>query len=177
MNLGLQPYLQEYAAKSSIDGVQVINLPVYPSDGGDFAEYLRINEDHITIGRGESLVKLEFRPRQISRSFLMPGIIKAWHLHKVQNEVFFPTDGRFIIGLFDNRKDSKTYQNKLRIYAGIDKPLAIYIPSGVAHGYKNIGLEKNLLTYVTDQQWDGSDEWRLDYDEKTIDFNWEVENG
>lgn len=176
--LGIKPTLENYSKKGIIDGVIAVRLPVFASEGGDFAEYLRINETNITIGRGETMITIDdFKPRQVSRSYMIPKIIKAWHIHSIQNEIFFPTDGRFIIGLYDNRKDSKTYGNQMKLYAGRDNPMAIFIPAGVAHGYRNIGDLECLLVYVTDQQWDGSDEGRLPWDSSEIDFNWEVENG
>lgn len=176
--LGIKPTLEDYIKQELIAGVIAVKLPTYPSEGGDFAEYLRINDGNITIGRGENMVTIDgFVPRQISRSYMVSGIIKAWHIHAVQNEIFFPTDGRFIIGLYDNRKDSDTFGKSMKIYAGKDNPMAVFIPAGVAHGYKNIGKEDCLLIYVTDQQWDGRDEGRLPWDSKEIDFNWDIANG
>lgn len=173
----VEPKLQSYSPKETIEGVMVIKYPVYASEGGDFAEYMRIYEDKITLGRGDTLVEIkDFHPKQFSRSYMPTGLVKAWHLHKVQNEIFFPTDGKFLIGLVDNRKGSKTEGVKMRIYSGKDSPVAVYIPHGVAHGYMNIGSTDSLLVYSTDQYWDGTDEWRVPWNNKTFNFDWSIPN-
>ncbi|MCA9382231.1 dTDP-4-dehydrorhamnose 3,5-epimerase family protein [Candidatus Dojkabacteria bacterium] len=173
----VEPKLQSYSPKVMIEGVKVIKYPVYASEGGDFAEYLRIYDDKVTLGRGDSLVEIEgFKPRQISRSFMPTGLVKAWHLHKKQNEIFFPTDGRFLIALYDNRIGSKSKGVSMRIYSGKDSAVAVYIPHGVAHGYMNVGSNDALLIYATDQHWDGTDEWRIPWNNKTINFDWTIPN-
>jgi len=173
----LKPTLQQYKKKETIDGLQIIKYPIFPSEGGDFAEYVRINEDGVTLGKGDGMFDIKgFTPRQMSRSFMPGGVTKAWHLHTKQNEIWLPTVGRFILGFYDNREESLTKGNKLKIYAGTDNQIAIVIPSGVAHGYKNIGSSDSLLVYITDQQWDGTDEYRLPWDSKDINFDWEIPN-
>jgi dTDP-4-dehydrorhamnose 3,5-epimerase len=177
-DLLIKPQLQIYSKKEVIKDVKVIKYPIFPSEGGDFAEFFRIVKGGVTLGRGDSLVKIKnFSPKQISRSYTPPGIIKAWHIHTKQNEIFFPISGRFIIGLFDNRKNSSTRNMKMKIYAGTDNQVAIFIPKGVAHGYKNIGADDCLLVYATNQYWNGSDEGRIVWDSKQISFNWDIENG
>jgi len=79
-------------------------------------------------------------------SLTLPGIIRGPHEHLKQTDYFcFVGPSNFKIILWDNRKNSKTYKNKMIIYAGKDSPKSILIPPRVVHGYKNIGNEPGLV--------------------------------
>lgn len=176
--MSIKPSLQDYKKKDVIDGLQIIKYPIFPSEGGDFAEFIRIQDYGVSLGRRESMMEIKnFYPKQISRSYTPSGIIKAWHIHSIQNEIWFPVQGKFILGFYDNREDSPTKGAKMKVYAGSDNQIAVFIPAGVAHGYKSIGNDDSLLVYFTDQHWDGADEGRLEWDSKEINFNWEIDNG
>ena len=78
--------------------------------------------------------------RQSSYSLVLPGAVKAFHLHFNQEDVWFvpPTD-RLLIGLVDARKDSPTYGKPCALsWAAVRRSL-LYIPRGVGHGCANIG--------------------------------------
>jgi dTDP-4-dehydrorhamnose 3,5-epimerase len=49
--------------------------------------------------------------------------------------------GNFKVKLWDNRKESKTYECYMEIVGGEDNPIRVLVPPGVVHGYKNISLE------------------------------------
>src|SRR5689334_17548568 len=99
---------QDYSPSTRIDGVDIIQLRQMMDEGGDFMELLRLND------RGELLAKPDMQVRQVNYSRVLPGAIKAFHLHFHQEDVWFvpPTD-RLLIGLLDVRKDSPTYQQAM----------------------------------------------------------------
>ena len=37
-----------------------------------------------------------------------PGVIKAWHYHKLQSDHFVPIKGNALVGLYDSRESSPT---------------------------------------------------------------------
>jgi dTDP-4-dehydrorhamnose 3,5-epimerase len=41
--------------------------------------------------------------------------------------------------MWDNRTDSPTFNQMMSFNAGVDEPMAVVVPKGVVHGYKNIG--------------------------------------
>ena len=90
---------QEYGGGPRIDGVKIIDLRLLTDDGGSFAELVRFDES----GNLEAIP--EFKVRQSSYSLVLPGAIKAFHLHFGQEDVWFvpPTD-RLLIGLVDAAK-------------------------------------------------------------------------
>ena len=68
-----------------------------------------------------------------------PGVIRGPHEHQKQSDLFvFIGPGKFKLYLWDNRKDSETYQEKMEIEAGEDNLISVIVPPGVVHGYKCI---------------------------------------
>ena len=72
-------------------------------------------------------------------SYTEPGIARGPHEHENQTDIFaFIGPGNFMIVLWDNRKNSNTYLNKMIVFAGEDNPLQIIVPPGVVHAYRNV---------------------------------------
>ena len=87
--------------------------------------------------------------RQVNFSHVMPGAIKAFHLHFNQEDVWFvPATDRLLIGLVDVRAASPTYQQRMRFALGGGQNRMVYIPRGVAHGAVNLGTQPALMLYL-----------------------------
>ena len=101
------------------------------------------------------------------------------HLHYNQEDVWFimPYD-RLLIGLFDARKDSPTYNQTMRFVMGAGRAQALYIPRGVAHGLANVWQQPANMIYFVNQCFDAKDpdERRLPWDILGEDF-WEIKKG
>lgn len=166
-------FVQDYNKKPTIEGVQLIDLKLMMDDGGCFTELLRFDEN------GNFTHIPEFKVRQTNYSQMMPGVIKAFHLHFNQEDVWFinPYD-RLLIGLFDARKDSKTYNHSMRFVMGGGRPQLLYIPRGVAHGLANLWSAPASMIYFVNQFFDVSepDEHRLPWDILGEDF-WQIKKG
>ncbi len=68
-----------------------------------------------------------------------PGISRGPHEHKFQSDLFvFIGPGKFKLYLWDNRKDSETYQETMELEGGEDNLISVIVPPGVVHGYKCI---------------------------------------
>jgi dTDP-4-dehydrorhamnose 3,5-epimerase len=163
---------QDYSAHPKIDGVKIINLDYCVDDGGAFCEIARILED--------STVKKHFpnfNLRQINWSQIESGLIKAGHLHKKQEDVWFvPPSDKIIVGLIDARPSSPSFKVKTRLILGGGKARLLYIPRGIIHGCANPYTRPMTIIYLVNQYWDGSDEWRVDYKEFGEGF-WEIAKG
>lgn len=166
-------FIQDYSKKTTIDGVQLLNMTMFYDDGGMLAEIARFNENG-----GFKLIP-EFQIKQATFSQIMPGVIKAYHLHYNQEDLWFvlPTD-RILVGLFDARKNSPTYQKTMRFVLGAGRAQALYIPRGVAHGMANLWQKPSNLIYFVNQAFDpeNPDEHRLPWDIIGADF-WEIKKG
>jgi dTDP-4-dehydrorhamnose 3,5-epimerase len=165
--------VQDYSKKNVIDGVQLINLNMFVDDGGSLAEIVRFDES------GNLQILPEFKVKQSTFSQMLPGVIKAFHLHYNQEDVWFimPYD-RLLIGLFDARKDSPTYNQTMRFVMGAGRAQALYIPRGVAHGLANVWQQPANMIYFVNQCFDAKDpdERRLPWDILGEDF-WQIKKG
>ncbi len=95
--------------------------------------------------RRDELKEADF-PQMAYCSLTYPGVVRGPHAHNDQTDLFyFIGPGNFEIRLWDNRKDSETYGNFMRFYAGHDCPKSVLVPPGVVHGYKVIGTEPGLV--------------------------------
>lgn len=160
-------YSRDYSEKTLIDGVKIIVLKTFLSEEGDFGEIIRLN----------SRAKLKripgFTVAQINRTTLLPGSVKAWHLHLKQNEIWFVMpSGHVLIGLWDVRKNSRTTGTTMRMTLGGGQSNLLFIPKGVAHGSLNLSPKSSELFYFVDKQFDvnNPDEKRIPWDAKGKDF-------
>jgi dTDP-4-dehydrorhamnose 3,5-epimerase len=164
---------QDYSKKAPIEGVQIINLNLMVDDGGSLSEIVRFDDN------GNLQILPEFKVRQSTFSQMLPGVIKAFHLHFNQEDVWFinPYD-RMLIGLFDARKDSPTYNKTMRFVLGAGRAQALYIPRGVAHGLANVWTQPASMIYFVNQCFDVNDpdEHRLPWNSLGDDF-WEIKKG
>ena len=103
-----------------------------------------------------------------------PGIIKAFHWHEQQDDLWFVATGRAVVVLHDLRPDSVTFGKTDTVLAGTDDYQLILIPVGVAHGYKVLGKEPVMLFYHTTEAYDAKhpDEKRIPHDDPKINFDW-----
>ena len=140
---------EEYPAAPQIDGVWLHPLRKNRSENGWFMEYARVSN-----GKLENL-PTALEPRQISVSNAEAGRINAFHIHTKleQNEVWTVIHGQLMVWLIDCRAGSSTLGVKRKVILSGEQPTQLYIPSGVAHGYK-AGSEGAILMYAMDQQFD-----------------------
>ena len=164
---------QSYTGRPRIEGMTLIDLPVFSDEGGDFCEVTRFNPD------GTLVLVPGYRPAQISYSFMEPGQIKAFHLHRNQDDLWFvPPAHRLLVGLLDVRDGSPTAQLSMRLVLGAGKGRLLLIPRGVAHGVANLGASSGSILYLTNAAFnpDDPDEHRLPHDLLGSDF-WTVRPG
>jgi dTDP-4-dehydrorhamnose 3,5-epimerase len=87
-----------------------------------------------------------YHPVMAYLSVTEAGIARGPHEHVDQADFFcFLGPSNFKIYLWDNRPGSSTYGNLQRDVVGADKPMALVVPPGVVHAYKNVGAEPGLV--------------------------------
>lgn len=164
---------QDYSPTRYIDGVEIIELRPSSDEGGDFMELARLSPS------GELLAKPGMHVTQINFSRVLPGAIKAFHLHFNQEDVWFvpPTD-RLLVGLVDVRETSPTFNQHMRFVLGANRARLLYIPRGVAHGAANVWPMPTQLMYLVNQHFslEQPDEHRLPWDICGADF-WTIQPG
>ncbi|MCF7906722.1 dTDP-4-dehydrorhamnose 3,5-epimerase family protein [Patescibacteria group bacterium] len=149
-----------------LEEVKVKKIKRFADDRGFFSEIIKEGEE-------------TFRSiKQTSYTETYPGVIKAFHWHRKQYDVWFPIKGSIQIVLYDLRKDSSTFKQTQVIYAGEDNPSLILIPPGVAHGYRVLGSQRAGLFYHTSEAYDPNnpDEERIPFDDPKVNFDWQTKN-
>jgi dTDP-4-dehydrorhamnose 3,5-epimerase len=154
--------LQDYAPAPEIEGVQIVELKRFTDDGGSFMELARLQ-------RGASTALPGFECRQVNYSELDPGVIKAFHLHRRQTDVWFvPPDDKMLVVLLDVRAGSRSQGAQRRLVLGDGHCRLLRIPPGVAHGLKNLAPTRGRIIYLVDVQFsadpDQTEEGRLPWD-------------
>lgn len=158
---------QQYGGAPKIHDVRMIDLRLLVDDGGSFAELVRLDE----TGALEAIP--DFKVRQASYSQVLPGAVKAFHLHYNQEDVWFvPPADRLLVGMIDCRETSPSYEASMRLVMGAGRAQLLYIPRGVAHGCANIGTQAVSILYFVNQQFNlaDPDERRLPWDTLGADF-------
>jgi len=165
-------HLQNYGEKPQIQGVKIVNLPVFTDDGGTFCEIGRVLSN-----TGIQEYFPDFKLRQINWSRIQPGLVKAGHLHKKQVDIWFvPPCDRVLVGLIDARENSETAGSKMRFVLGAGKAKLLYIPAGVVHGCANPYNRPMTLIYLVNKYWNKKDEWRINWQEYGKGF-WKIAKG
>jgi dTDP-4-dehydrorhamnose 3,5-epimerase len=166
---------QQYAPAPRIEGVQLRRLPRHHSENGWFMEYLRLDGGAARGGDGAPALQV----RQISLSSAEPHRVNAFHIHPrvEQNELWCVVKGQLLVWLADCRTGSRSEGVRQKVVLHGEDPALLYIPAGVAHGYRS-GSEGALLLYAMDQQFDPADpnEGRLPWDHFGADL-WDEDRG
>jgi len=149
-----------------IQGVKIKQIKRHFDDRGFFSEIIKFGEE------------IFIEVKQTSYSLAYPGVIKAFHWHKKQIDVWFFVSGTAQVVLHDLRQNSPTCKETNVFYMGEDNPILLSIPAGVVHGYRVLGTKPACLFYHTDQAYNPEepDEQRIPFDSPEIGFNWTTKN-
>jgi dTDP-4-dehydrorhamnose 3,5-epimerase len=150
----------------AIHDVVIKKLTTHSDDRGYFREVVR-EDDNLLHHFGQS---------SITKTY--PGVIKAFHWHNDQDDVWYVVDGMARIVLYDRRAGSPTRGVTQVVFAGEDNPVAVLIPAGIAHGYQVLGPNPVVLFYHVTKAYDPRepDEQRIPYDDPEIGFDWSIQN-
>jgi dTDP-4-dehydrorhamnose 3,5-epimerase len=146
---------------TQIDGVLIKRLEKRPDKRGFFIEIVKKSDGFFQEGFG-----------QCAFSRMHPGVIKGWHFHKKQVDWWHVPKGNLLAVVHDSRKDSPTFTKTEEFLMGEDyDPIVLRIPPGVLHGCKVIGGSTDLF-YITSEEYDGTDEYRVEYNDPSIGYDW-----
>ena len=98
----------------------------------------------------------EFMPVMSYISQTEPGVARGPHEHKDQADLFcFIGPSTFRLYLWDARKESPTFGNRMVFDAGEQKPQAILVPAGIVHAYRNIGQAQGWIINLPNRLYAG----------------------
>jgi len=150
-----------------IDGVSIHPLNVIPDERGRLMEIMRCDDPFFT----------QFG--QVYLSTVYPGVVKAWHYHRVQVDCFACVRGMVKAVLYDDREGSPTRGCLNEIYSGEHKPCLIVIPAGVYHGWKCISEYEAYVINVPSRPYNRTDpdEYRVHPHTGGIPYDWSRKDG
>jgi dTDP-4-dehydrorhamnose 3,5-epimerase len=140
-----------------MEGVRIKNLVENSDFRGSFTEILRD-----TDGLLEKIC-------QVSISKTAPNIIKAFHCHEKQDDVFYVMKGKINLVLH-NPTQNKTESMILHE----DSNKIVLIPRGIYHGYQVLGGKSAEVLYMMSNTYNPKkpDELRIDFNDKKINYKW-----
>lgn len=127
--------------KGPIEGVIAKPVKKFVDERGWLAETFRHDE-----------IEEKYHPVMSYTSVTLPGFARGPHEHVDQADLFlFIGPGNFKIWLWDNRKHSPTYWNRMVLVGGQDSTLSLLVPPGVVHAYKNISDSSSVVQNFPNQ--------------------------
>lgn len=147
-----------------IHGVWTKDLKVIPDERGRLMEILRADDEGFD------------RFGQVYLSTTYPGVVKGWHLHKVQDDFFACVRGMVKLVIYDARDDSPTHGMVKEYYIGDHNPQLVKVPAGTYHGWKCISQEESFVINIPSEpyDYDSPDEFRAPWDTPDIPYSWDI---
>jgi len=150
-----------------IDGVKARRAKVLSDERGWLGEIFRADDPWFE------------KFGQVYFTTTYPGVVKAWHWHKKQTDLFYVIKGMVKIALYDERKDSPTYGTVNQLYLGEHCPGLVRIPPGVQHGWMCISETEAYIVNVVSELYDYSepDEYHTHPHDNHIPYEWTRKDG
>ena len=114
----------------------------------------------------------EHKRCQINYSILHPGVVKAWHRHKHQDDYFFVLHGMAQVGIYSDENGAEKH------FIGEHNPAVIHIKAGEWHGLTAVGSKPVGLLYLVTNTYNPAlpDEERASFDRFVGSDWWKPEN-
>lgn len=116
----------------------------------------RFSDERGSLGEFFREDESTFRPAMSYLSVTHPGFVRGPHEHVKQSDFFvFMGPGDFELHLWDNRENSPTKGEYQKLTVGSENPVAVIVPPGVVHGYKNISAVDAYCINLPDKLYKG----------------------
>lgn len=148
-----------------IEGVVVTPMNRIPDERGAIYHMMRNDDPHFKKF-GETY-----------GSWVHPGAIKAWHVHKEMTLNYVVPIGKIKLVVCDLRENSSTKGKIMEFFVGKDNYIRVSVPPGVANGFKGIGTEDSLVINIATHPYTPGEMDRIDPLSKEIDYNWDIKHG
>ena len=150
-----------------IDGVTTKDLRLIPDDRGRLMEILRA-DDPVFSTFGQVYVTTAY-----------PGVVKAWHYHKLQDDNMTVLRGMAKIVLYDDRDTSPTKGMINEFFIGDHNHILLHIPGLIWHGFKCISDTEAMIVNIvtTCYNYEKPDEFRKPPHDSDIPYDWSRKDG
>lgn len=118
--------------KTEINGVFFFDLDVFEDHRGSLIELFR-----------SDCLEVPNVPTMAYASYTLPGVARGPHEHRDQSDLFcFFGPGDFELILWERRPEGSHEERHL---VGESHPIAVIVPPGVIHAYRNISEKTGLV--------------------------------
>lgn len=111
---------------------------------------------------------------EIYFSYIHPGIIKGWHLHKKMTLNYAVPFGKIKLVLFDGRTKSSTKGEVMIIYLSPDNYQLVTVPPGIWNSFKGLGEQTSIVANCSTIPHSPDEILRIDPFENSIPYNWKL---
>ncbi|HZN57731.1 MAG TPA: dTDP-4-dehydrorhamnose 3,5-epimerase family protein [Planctomycetota bacterium] len=110
-------------------------------------------------------------------SVVHPGVVKGWHLHKVNTLNYTAISGMIKCVLYDARTDSPTHGEVNELFLGEHNYQLVTIPPGIWNGVKGISATESIIAIVLNEPYDPAEVVRVDPFQNDIPYDWALKHG
>ena len=148
-----------------IEGIKITPLKQILDERGKIMHMLRADALHF-IQFGE-----------IYFSFIHPGVIKGWHIHKRMTLNYAVPIGKIKLVLYDDREGSPTKGELMEIFTGPEDYKLITIPPLIWNGAKCVSETAAIIANCATLPHDPEEIERLNPFDKKIPYDWSLKHG
>ena len=148
-----------------IDGVKILPLKSFLDERGIVRHMMKCTDENFS------------KFGEIYFSYIYPGAIKGWHVHRKMELNYAVVSGNIKLVLYDDRKASPTYKELQEIFVGEDNYVLVKIPPHVVNGFKGIGNERAIVANCSDIPHDPTEIERFDPFDQRIGYSWDIRHG
>lgn len=152
--------------KTEINGVLIINRPVFPDDRGFFHEVFRKNELEEATGSPFEVV-------QQNHSRSVKDTLRGIHVAP-WSKLVYVSKGSVQGIIIDLREDSPTFKKWISISLGEETKLAVFIPPGCGNGFLALSTDADYSYLVTDY-WAPDREYGISWNDPDLNIKWQTE--
>ena len=145
-----------------IDGVSVRPLRRIPDERGYIMHMLRMDDPEF-----DQFGEIYF-------SAVYPGVVKAWHLHKVMTLRYATVVGTVKLVLYDDREGSPTRGELQELFIGRENYQLVTIPPGVWNGFKGMSSPHAIVANCSTHPHNPARSTRIDPSDPLIPYDWGV---
>ena len=160
--------MDNYIKKTNIEGLFIIERPIFEDERGFFREVFRLNDLEEVIG-------FKFNIVQSNHALSKPNVIRALHAEN-WNKLVYPVNGKMFSAVVDIRPDSDTFLKVETFNFDSDFKKALFISKGLANSICVNGEKEVDYIYYVDSYYDGSDTKAIAWDDPDLNITWPVKN-
>lgn len=159
--------MDEVFQNTEIEGVFLINRPVFADDRGFFHETFRKNELEEKTGKPFEIV-------QMNHSRSVKGTLRGIHVAPWSKLIYVPR-GKVQQVVVDLRKDSPTFGKWISVELSEENKTAIFIPPQCGNAFFVLSEECDYTYLVTDY-WAPGKEFSVIWNDPDLKIEWQSDN-